>query len=396
MTAEQAIRISEVCDRFEWAWRKGAAPQIESALSAALPEDRPQLLEDLLRIELELRQAARDRPCVGDYLERFPAEHDLIDRVVREAADREDETPRRLVGKYELLEELGRGREGVVYRAREEGIAPLEVAVKLLGAGVISSRADSERFIREVRAMARIDHEHIVAYRGSGDDRGQLYYVMRYMRGSSLAQFLTQRGAPLDPVDAATMIFHIAGAVHHLHTQQPPIVHRDLKPHNILLDEAGKPRVADFGLAILLDGDGGSVEGGACGTIPYIAPEQFDGRFGEVGTSSDIYSLGVVLYELIVGRPPFPRARESILRTLDSDPMPPRRHRAGVPNDLERICLKCLQKATRDRYSTAGALAAELNRFVQNEPLIETPTQTGCNASGTGPGASRPLPHAWP
>src|ERR1700730_2413584 len=106
MTAEQAIRISEVCDRFEWAWRKGATPRIESALLAALPEDRPQLLEDLLRIELELRRAAGDRPCAGEYLERFPAEAELIYRVFREAAGGEDETPRRFVGKYELFEEI--------------------------------------------------------------------------------------------------------------------------------------------------------------------------------------------------------------------------------------------------------------------------------------------------
>ena len=374
MTAEQAIRISEICDRFEWAWRKGATPRIELALSGAFAEDRPQLLEDLLRIELELRGTAGDRASVGEYLERFPAEVELIDRLLRDSGSAEDEVPRRFVGKYELLEEIGRGREGVVYRAREEGIAPLEVAVKLLGAGVVGSRADAQRFIKEVRALARIDHDHIVSYRGSGDDRGQLYYVMRYMRGSSLARFLTEHGEPLDPVDAARMMIQIAGAVHHLHAQQPPVVHRDLKPHNILLDEAGKAYVADFGLAILLDGH--DVERGACGTIPYIAPEQFDGRFGEVGPACDIYSLGVILYEMIAGRPPFPHAGESILRTLDSDPLPPSRHHAAIPDSLERICLKCLRKMTWDRYASAAVLVDELHRFVRNEPLVETPTHT--------------------
>ena len=117
--------------------------------------------------------------------------------------------PRRFVGKYELLEEIGRGREGVVYRAREEGIAPLEVAVKLLGAGG-RSRADAQRFIKEVRALARIDHDQIVPYRGSGDDRGQLYYAMRYMRGSSLARFMAERREPLDPLDAARVMIQVA------------------------------------------------------------------------------------------------------------------------------------------------------------------------------------------
>ena len=375
MTAEQAMRISLLCDRFEWDWRKGASPRIELALSDTLPEDRPALLEDLLRIELELRRAVGDHPCAEDYLDRFPAESELINRVLREAASDEDEPLRQFVGRYELFEEIGRGREGVVYRAREEGIVPLEVAVKVLAAGAVGSREDALRFINEVRSMASFNHENIVPYLGSGDDRGRLYYVMRCMRGPNLDRFLADRGEPLDPVDAARLMIQIVEAVRYLHDRRPPSVHRDLKPRNILMDEAGKPYVADFGLTLLLDEAGGEMEGGACGTIPYIAPEQFDRRFGELGSSSDIYSLGVILYELITGRPPFPSTRESILRTLDTDPPPPSRLRAGIPDDLERICLKCLQKMTRDRYASAGALAAELRRFVQNEPLVETPPQ---------------------
>jgi eukaryotic-like serine/threonine-protein kinase len=374
LTAKQAIRISEICDRFEWEWRKGARPRIEQFLSDALPEDRPYLLEHLLRIEWELRSPAGDRPGAREYLERFPTEAELIDRVARELATAEGEVIRRFVGKYELLEELGRGRQGVVYRAREEGIAHFEVAVKLLGAGTVGTRADAERFINEVQRMAVVDHEHIVRYQGSGDDRGQLYYVMSYMRGSNLAKFLQERQKSLHPVDAARLMIQIASAVSYLHNQNPAIVHRDLKPHNILRDDAGKLYVADFGLATLLDGQ--FVAGGACGTIPYIAPEQFDSRFGEVGPSSDIYSLGVILYELIAGRQPFPRTSESVLRTLDSDPVPPSRIRAGIPDDLERICLKCLRKSTKDRYATTALLLEELNRFEQLNALVHTPPHT--------------------
>jgi eukaryotic-like serine/threonine-protein kinase len=372
MTAEQAIRIGEQCDRFEWDWRKGARPRIERFVAAAPENDGRLLLEDLLRIELELRVTAGDRPDAAEYRERFPAETELIDRVLSELAPAEIETARRSVANYDLFDEIGRGRQGVVYRAHERGIVPLEVAVKMLGAGTVTSRDDAQRFIGEVWAMAQINHPHIVPYRGSGEDRGQLYYVMSYIRGSSLAKFLKDRGGPFPALEVAALMIPIVDAVRYLHTQDRPIVHRDLSPHNILLDETGKPYVADFGLAILIDG-GRHVEAGACGTIPYIAPEQFDSRFGDVGTSSDIYSLGVIIYELIAGRPPFPRNRASILRTLDSDPLPPSRLRAGIPESLERICMKCLRKATRDRYSSADKLLSELNRFSLGLHLIDTP-----------------------
>jgi serine/threonine-protein kinase len=225
--------------------------------------------------------------------------------------------------------------------------------------------------------MAGFGHPHIVPYLASGDDRGQLYYVMRYMRGGSLARILKDRPKPLDPIEAARLMIQIAEAVRYLHDQHPPIVHRDLKPGNILLDEAGRLYVGDFGLAEVLDGQGEGLEGGACGTFPYIAPEQFDGRFGEVGPSSDSYSLGIILYEMIVGRPPFARTprSESILRTLKDDPQPPSRH-AGVPERLERICLKCLRKATRDRYASTADLVEALNRFLRNEPDPTTPAHT--------------------
>jgi serine/threonine protein kinase len=223
MTPEQAIRISELCERFEWDWITGARPRIEDVLSSALPEDRHQLLEDLLRIEIELCRTGMHNPCATGYVERFPDENELIGRLLHESASVELETNRRLAGKYELLQEIGRGREGVVYRALEEGIVPIEVAVKLLGAGTFVSRADAQRFINSVQAMVRVDHDHIVPSRGSGDDRGQLYYVMKLMRGSNLAEFLQDRSEPLTPLEAAQYMIQIAEAVCYLHAQQPPI-----------------------------------------------------------------------------------------------------------------------------------------------------------------------------
>jgi serine/threonine-protein kinase len=426
--------IDATATSFDQAWRAfvrqgctGQRPRIEDFWMGVTEPRRPQLLAELLRVEVEYRRKAgekpaageyeqqfpengalihdlfgemstiqsqpalmdaeqgqgrdrrqmvEDRSCLGGYPEQSPDETELIDRFPRESANAEVKTFRQFVGQYELLEEIGRGAEGIVYRACEKSVAPREVAVKLLLAGAVNSRDAAARFVEEVRRMAQLDHPHIVPYLVSGNDRGQLYYVMRYMRGRSLYHFLKERREPVDPVDAARLMIQIAAAVSYLHAQQPSIVHRDLKSYNILLDEAGKLYVADFGLAVLLDGRAGSVEGGACGTIPYIAPEQFDSRFGEVGPSSDIYSLGVILYELITGQPPFPRTPESILRTVDTDPLPPSRLRAGIPDGLERICLKCLRKATRDRYDSTAVLMAELNRFVQDEPLVETPSHT--------------------
>ena len=343
--------------------------------SNGMPEDCQEDMEDSLRTESELSETRDEHPCAGDEAEWPADEVHVIKCVMLELGSSEAETTGRMVGGYELLEEIGRGGQGIVYRAREHGIEPLEVAIKLLGPAAVNSFAESQLFIKEVQAMVRIDHEHIVPYRCSGDDRGQLYYVMKLMRGSDLKEFLEERHAPLTSLEAARYMIQIAKAVSYLHAQQPPIVHRDLKPRNILRDEAGKLYVADFGLAVLHDDQVADLDH-ACGTYPYIAPEQFDRRFGEVGPSSDIYSLGVILYEMLAGRPPFPRTPESKFLTINSDPIPPGRYRAGIPDALERICLKCLQKQTRDRYSPTDQLVEELNHFEQSEPLVHTPPHT--------------------
>jgi serine/threonine-protein kinase len=294
----------------------------------------------------------------------FPGETDWPGPVF---AGSEGERPGQFVGRYELLERIGRGRQGVVYRAREIGFASREVAVKLLSAGRINSEHAALLFISEVQNVAGIHHESIVRYYDSGDDRGQLYYAMRLMRGGSLAD----RPVPMDPMDAASLMTRITDAVHYLHSQQPPIVHRDLNPKNILFDEGGKPHIADFGLAVLFEGESPTAWG--CGTPTYIAPEQLDRRFGEVGPACDVYSLGVILYELLTGQPPMPRDREWVLSTLERQPIPPSRHRSDIPHDLERICLRCLRKSTSDRYATAGQLLEDLRRFQQGDTLPEPP-----------------------
>ncbi len=280
-----------------------------------------------------------------------------------------DEGPERLVGRYRLLEEIGRGAQGIVYRAREEGLAMQEVAVKLLKAGTIDDEGAAVRFIREVRYLAGIHHDHIVPYQDSGNDCGQLYYAMRLMPGASLEE----RPGPMVPMEAARLLSQLAEAVHHLHTQPHPIVHRDLNPKNILFDQGGRPYIADFGLAVLFESGGSSAW--ACGTIPYIAPEQFDRRFGELGPACDLYSLGVILYKLLTGRTPFPGTRDAILPTLEQEPIPPSHLRAAIPREIERICLKCLRKKTMDRYRSAGELLEDLRSFEMRRPLPHTPAE---------------------
>ncbi|MFO0888989.1 MAG: serine/threonine-protein kinase [Isosphaeraceae bacterium] len=344
----------------------GRSPRIERVLQKALPEDRAQLLEDLLRIELEHRRSAGERPTPEDYFATFPDRLQSI-RAVFDDLDEQHPEFGRSVGRLELLEEIGRGREGIVYRAREPGIAAREVAVKLLSTGLFRSRDDEERFATEVQTLARLHHEHIVPYFGSGDDRGQWYYSMRLMSGMTLADV----PKPMEPCRAVGLLIKLTQAVCYLHSQPRPVIHRDLKPQNILFDETGRPHVADFGLSFLFHEDRAVI--GACGTVPYIAPEQLDRRFGDVGPACDIYSLGVILYELLTGQTPFPRSAESIVLTLERDPTPPSRLRPGISNDLESICLKCLARSTRKRYSSANELLVDLRCVDRGEPLSSPP-----------------------
>jgi serine/threonine-protein kinase len=361
---EALLQIARTVERLDVSWRLGEPITLEELLQGWSGAERRALLRDALFVELKHRRDQGESPSVEEYERRFPEDLSIL-----RAAFAETPVAIRVVGRYKLIEEIGRGAMGVVYRAHEIWFSEHEVAIKLLGAGLPRSPDNALKFIQEVQTLARLYHNHIVPYHDSGDDRGQLYCVMRLMRGASLAE----RPGPMDPMEATTLLIQITEAVQYLHSQPRPIVHRDLKPKNILRDEMGNPYVADFGLAFLFDGEG--TADGACGTIPYIAPEQFDRRFGEVGPACDIYSLGVILYELLVGQRPFPSTPEAILLTLEREPIPPRLLRAGIPGELERICLRCLRKSTRDRYESAGKLLEDLGCFAMGKPLPNNPPE---------------------
>jgi serine/threonine protein kinase len=306
--------------------------------------------------------------------------------------------PRRF-GDYELLEEVARGGMGVVYKARHLKLERL-VALKMILTGDFASPEAIERFLREARAAAALEHPGIVPIYETGEAEGRPFFTMPLVQGGSLQQRLT--AGPLPPEQAARLVQQVAEAVQYAHGKG--LIHRDLKPHNILLQTEGSaagsslggstprpgsgatvpaggttPRLTDFGLARAVSGEGGlTASGEALGTPSYMPPEQAAGELKRVGPSADIYSLGAVLYGLLVGRPPFqaPTAFETMRQVREEEPVPPRQINAAVPVDLETVCLKCLEKEPARRYATARELAEELGRFLAGQPVQARPVGT--------------------
>jgi WD40 repeat protein len=284
------------------------------------------------------------------------------------------------LGDYELLEELGHGGMGVVYKARQRGLGRL-VALKVIRGGAAATAEDRLRFRTEAEAAARLDHPNIVPVYEVGEHAGQPYLAARYVEGVPLSRQLERFRD--DPRTAAGVVAVLARAVHHAH--QRGVLHRDLKPGNVLLEwragDAGPPvpHVADFGLARLLDQDSGLTRtGDLVGTPSYMAPEQASGGAAAITTATDVHGLGAILYALLTGRPPFggPTVLETLAHVKGRDPEAPRRLNPKVPRDLETICLTCLAKDPRRRYATALALAEDLESWMGHRPIAARPTST--------------------
>lgn len=275
-------------------------------------------------------------------------------------------TPRQ-IGPYLLEEELGRGGMGIVFRARHTTLRVC-FAVKMIRSSDWASTDEVHRFYREARAAARLQHPNIVRVYDVGEQEGLHYLVMEHVTGGTLTD-LIQSKLPASEV-AASLMCPVVRAVEYLHSQG--ILHRDLKPSNVLLDEDGQPHVTDFGLAKVFDQDeAGTVTGIVIGTPAYMAPEQAWGHSTDITQQSDVYSLGAILYELLTGRPPFGESGtlHQLLSLRDAEPLPPRGVRPDIPKALEVICLKCLEKKPANRYASAGDLADDLQRFLNNEPI---------------------------
>ncbi len=268
---------------------------------------------------------------------------------------------------YELLEEIGRGGQGVVYRARQKSLNRT-VALKIIGLGPGTTKAHLKRFRLEAEAAARLNHPFVVPIHEIGQRNGRCYFSMGLVEGGRLDQIAKRE--LMSPRQAAEMITKLARTVHYAH--EHGIVHRDIKPGNILLDTKGEPHLTDFGVARLLETENDATRTiEVLGTPSYMAPEQAQANQGQVSSATDVYGLGAVLYQLLTGQPPFVGGTpyETVRLLLDTEPRQPQLSNPKVDRDLSTICLKCLEKDPKRRYSSALALAEDLERWLRREPI---------------------------
>ena len=271
-------------------------------------------------------------------------------------------------GDYELLEVIGRGGQGVVYRARQKSLNRT-VALKVIGLGHWATDGHLKRFRREAEAAASLDHSGIVPIYEVGERDGSCYFSMKLVEGGQLDNVANREPMPIRR--AVELIAKVARTVHYAHEHN--ILHRDIKPGNILLDQKGEPHLSDFGLARLVETESTvtrTME--VLGTPSYMAPEQAVGNNSAVGTASDVYGLGAVLYQLLTGHPPFAGGTtyETIKLLLDTEARQPRLWNSKIDRDLSTICLKCLEKDPKRRYTSALVLAEDLERWLKHEPIL--------------------------
>jgi len=289
-------------------------------------------------------------------------------------------------GDYELLRQIGRGGMGVVYEARQTTLNRI-VALKMILGGDLASSSAVRRFQVEAEAAAKLEHPNIVAIHEFGEREGFSFFSMQRIEGTGLDREMAAMTLPSfdrttgkksanktevrqAQVRIARLAATLARALHYAHEQG--VIHCDVKPSNILIDKCGEPHLADFGIAHFLDREGLLTKSGVIGSPRYMSPEQASGRRGEVTAATDIYGLGVILYELLTGQPPFVAVtpNETLRLVMEQEPAVPHDYNPVVNRDLSIICLKCLEKNARHRYGSAAELADDLDRWIRHEPIV--------------------------
>jgi WD40 repeat protein/serine/threonine protein kinase len=389
--SEASPEVRLACTQLRGRLKAGESLRVEDLLAAyptlSLSDEA---VFELIHAEVSTRRELGDRPTLEEWQTRFPAllrRREDLDTLrslfgsemptlsdgasphqaneLGPARGADGRLPK--LGQYQLIQEIGRGGMGVVYKARQSSLSRV-VALKMILAGAHAGLRERARLRNEAEAAAQLLHPNVVQIFEIGEHEGLPFLTMEFVAGGNLRRML--RATPQAFRWSARMTETLARAIHVAHDRG--IVHRDLNPSNILMTTDGTPKITDFGLAkFLLDDAGVSLNGVILGTPSYMAPEQVSGHRRGIGPGADIYALGALLYEMLTGTAPFRglTPMETLCQVVEAEIVPPSRLRHGVPEDLETICLKCLEKEPSRRYATASELADDLRRFQENQPV---------------------------